>query len=47
MINAALVSEGGAFRGLYAGGVMDSLLKHKLYFDTTVAVSAGALCACN
>ena len=26
---------------------MDSLLKHKLYFDTTVAVSAGALCACN
>lgn len=26
---------------------MDSLLKHELYFDTTVGVSAGALCACN
>lgn len=47
MIHAALVSEGGAFRGLYAGGVMDSLLKHELYFETTVGVSAGALCGAN
>ncbi len=47
MISAALVSEGGAFRGLYAGGVMDSLLKHELYCETTGGVSAGALCASN
>lgn len=47
MIHAALVSEGGAFRGLYAGGVMDSLLKNRLYFETTVGVSAGALCGAN
>lgn len=47
MINAALVVEGGAFRGLYAGGVVDSLLKHDIHLDTTVGISAGALCACN
>lgn len=47
MIPAALVCEGGAFRGLYAGGVMDSLLKNELEFEMTVGVSAGSLCACN
>ncbi len=45
MNKTALIIEGGAFRGLYAGGVLDALMAENIYFDTVVGVSAGILCA--
>lgn len=38
-----LIVEGGAFRGVYAGGVLDALMIHDMNFETTVGTSAGAL----
>lgn len=38
-----LVLEGGAFRGLYTGGVVDTLMLNDINLQTTVGVSAGAL----
>ena len=44
LYNAALVLEGGAFRGQYTAGVLDCLLKHHIEFKSVIGVSAGALC---
>lgn len=47
LYNAALVLEGGAFRGQYTAGVLDTFLDHHIEFDRVIGVSAGALCGAN
>jgi predicted patatin/cPLA2 family phospholipase len=42
MRKTALVLEGGAIRGIYTAGVLDTLIKHQVHFPYTVGVSAGA-----
>lgn len=37
-----LVLEGGGMRGVFTSGVLDAFMKHDLFFDYVVAVSAGA-----
>ncbi len=41
--NFCLVVEGGAFRGIYAEGVLDCLMTHGLNASATIGVSAGAM----
>ena len=36
-----LVLEGGGMRGVFTSGVLDAFMKHQLYFNYVVAVSAG------
>ncbi len=43
LTDAAIVLEGGAFRGFYQEGVLDCLLKNGISFKCIVGVSAGAL----
>lgn len=43
LISGCLVVEGGAFRGVYAQGVMDALMQEDINMQTTIGVSAGAL----
>ena len=38
-----LVLEGGAWKGLYTGGVLDCLMVNGINFRTTIGISAGAL----
>lgn len=40
--STGLVLEGGGMRGVFTCGVLDAFMKHHLYFDYVVAVSAGA-----
>lgn len=40
--NTGLILEGGGMRGVFTSGVLDAFMKHGLYFDYVVAVSAGA-----
>lgn len=40
--NTGLVLEGGGMRGVFTSGVLDAFMKHEVYFDYIVAVSAGA-----
>lgn len=40
-----LVLEGGAWRGMYTLGVLDSMMEHGVNLSTVVGVSAGALSA--
>lgn len=40
--NTGLVLEGGGMRGVFTSGVLDAFMKHGLYFNYVVAVSAGA-----
>lgn len=47
LYNAALVLEGGAFRGQYTAGVLDAFLDHHIEFERVIGVSAGALCGAN
>ena len=47
MIKAALVLEGGALRGMYTSGVLDTFLRHNMEFESVAGVSAGALNAMN
>lgn len=42
-----LVLEGGAMRGLFTAGVLDVLMKHSLYPEGMIGVSAGAAFGCN
>ncbi len=42
MINAALILEGGAARGVYTSGVLDYLMEQGIEFSNIVGVSAGA-----
>ena len=43
MIKAALILEGGALRGMYTSGVLDTFLKNNMEFECVAGVSAGAL----
>ncbi|WP_076461306.1 patatin-like phospholipase family protein [Limosilactobacillus caccae] len=47
LYNAALVLEGGAFRGQYTAGVVDTFLAHHIEFKSVIGVSAGSLCGVN
>lgn len=47
LYKAALVLEGGALRGQYTAGVVDSFLEQGIEFDCVIGVSAGALCGAN
>ena len=40
--DTGLVLEGGGMRGVFTCGVLDALMKHDIYFNYIVAVSAGA-----
>ena len=40
--NTGLVLEGGGMRGVFTSGVLDGFMKHELYLNYVVAVSAGA-----
>ena len=42
-----LVLEGGAMRGLFTAGVLDTMVEHGIEFDGIVGVSAGAAFGCN
>ena len=43
LMDGCLVLEGGAFRGLYTGGVTDALMRNDINIQTVVGTSAGAL----
>lgn len=43
LYNAALVLEGGAFRGQYTAGICDTFLAHHIEFRSVIGVSAGSL----
>ncbi|MGN0772959.1 MAG: patatin family protein [Candidatus Ventricola sp.] len=46
-MKTGLVLEGGAMRGIYTAGVLDSFLDHDVQVDGIVGVSAGACFGCN
>ena len=46
-MRVGLVLEGGAMRGMYTAGVLDSFLDHGIDVDGIVGVSAGACFGCN
>ena len=37
-----IVDVGGGYRGIYASGVLDYCMDHRLQFDVGVGVSAGS-----
>ena len=47
MYKAALILEGGALRGQYTAGVLDTLMANHIQFASVIGVSAGALCGVN
>lgn len=46
-MKVGLVLEGGAMRGMYTAGVIDSFLDQDIHVDGIVGVSAGACFGCN
>ena len=46
-MRTGLVLEGGAMRGMYTAGVLDSFLDHDVQVDGILGVSAGACFGCN
>lgn len=46
-MKTALVLEGGAMRGMYTAGILDSFMERGLEFDGIIGVSAGALFGIN
>lgn len=42
MVNAGLILEGGALRGVFTAGVLDVFMDKNLYFSDVFAVSAGS-----
>lgn len=40
--NTGLVLEGGGMRGVFTCGVLDALMKHEVWFNYVIGVSAGA-----
>jgi len=46
-MKVGLVLEGGAMRGMYTAGVIDSFLDHNIHVDGILGVSAGACFGCN
>ncbi len=46
-MKTALIMEGGAMRGMFTCGVIDTLMKHEITFDGAAGISAGAVFGCN
>ena len=46
-MKTCLVLEGGALRGIYTAGVLDTLQKEKIVVDTIIGVSMGSICGIN
>ena len=46
MINATIVLEGGATRGVFTSGVLDYLMEQDTYLSHVIGVSEGACNAC-
>ena len=46
-MKTALVLEGGAMRGMYTAGILDSFMEKGVEFDAVIGVSAGALFGVN
>lgn len=46
-MKTGLVMEGGAMRGMFTCGVIDTFLKNNISFDGAIGVSAGAAFGCN
>ena len=46
-MKTGLVLEGGAMRGMFTAGVLDSWMDEQISFDGIVGVSAGALFGIN
>lgn len=46
-MRAGLVLEGGAMRGLFTMGIIDTLLEHGIRVDGMIGTSAGAAFGCN
>ena len=46
-VDATLVLEGGAFRGLYTAGVLDCLMDNKINITNVLGISAGGLNGAN
>ena len=42
-----LVLEGGAMRGLFTAGILDTMMENNIEFDGIIGVSAGAAFGCN
>lgn len=42
MINAGIILEGGAARGVFTAGALDFLMEKELYFSYVIGVSAGS-----
>ena len=47
MVKIGMVLEGGAMRGMYTAGVLDTLMDNEINIDGIVGVSAGALFGVN
>ena len=47
LIDACLVLEGGAFRGLYTQGFLDAMMENGLNLSCVIGISAGALSGVN
>jgi len=46
-VGSALILEGGAMRGLFTCGVIDTFLEENIFFDAVAGISAGAVFGCN
>ena len=46
-MKVGLLLEGGAMRGLYSAGIIDTFLDNQIHIDTIIGVSAGALFGMN
>lgn len=47
MSKTGLVLEGGAMRGLFTAGIIDVMMRHEVWPDGLIGVSAGAAFGCN
>jgi len=47
LVDGCIALEGGSLRGLYTAGVLDALMAEGVNLQTTVGVSAGAMCGFN
>ncbi|WP_347792255.1 patatin family protein [Solibacillus sp. CAU 1738] len=47
LTNTSLILEGGTFRTIYSGGVLDAFLDHNVHLPYILAISAGAINACS
>ncbi len=44
IVPGCMVLEGGALRGVYTSGVLDFLMEQGINMETTIGISAGAMC---